>query len=75
MARALESGETLLFGVPAKMPYHAVTKFYKGSCPPYLSTITGDDRMNLTFREAPEVIGRAASEFADFLGISLYLWE
>jgi len=61
----LESGDALLFGGPARMIWHAVTKVYKGSCPTSLSAFLGDARMNLTFREAPEAIGRE-EEFADF---------
>lgn len=52
----LESGDALIFGGPARMIMHAVTKIYTGTSP--LTDILGDARMNLTFREAPEVLGR-----------------
>ena len=62
----LSSGDCLIFGGPARMIYHAVTKIFTGTSGPLLD-ILGDTRMNLTFREAPEVLGRE-DEFRYFKG-------
>mmetsp|Transcript_112743 Transcript_112743/g.168708 ORF Transcript_112743/g.168708 Transcript_112743/m.168708 type:complete len:129 (-) Transcript_112743:132-518(-) len=60
----LESGDCLVFGGPARMMFHAVTKILEGTGP--LTDILGDARMNLTYRDAPEVLGRE-DEFRYFI--------
>jgi DNA oxidative demethylase len=47
-ARLLESGDAFVFGGPARLRYHGVTRIVPGTAPPELG-ITG--RFNLTFRQ------------------------
>jgi alkylated DNA repair protein (DNA oxidative demethylase) len=44
----LESGDAFVFGGPARLRYHGVSRIVPGSCPPALA-LTG--RFNLTFRQ------------------------
>ena len=44
----LESGDAFVFGGPARLRYHGVTRILPGTAPPALAT-TG--RFNLTFRQ------------------------
>jgi alkylated DNA repair protein (DNA oxidative demethylase) len=46
-ARALESGDAFVFGGPARLRYHGVSRIIPGTAPPELG-LTG--RFNLTFR-------------------------
>jgi alkylated DNA repair protein (DNA oxidative demethylase) len=47
-ARLLESGDAFVFGGPARLRYHGVSRIVPGTAPPALE-ITG--RFNLTFRQ------------------------
>jgi alkylated DNA repair protein (DNA oxidative demethylase) len=47
-ARLLESGDAFVFGGPARLHYHGVTRIVPGTAPPELG-MTG--RFNLTFRQ------------------------
>jgi DNA oxidative demethylase len=47
-ARLLESGDVFVFGGPARLRYHGVSRIVPGSAPPALG-LTG--RFNLTFRQ------------------------
>jgi alkylated DNA repair protein (DNA oxidative demethylase) len=47
-ARLLESGDAFVFGGPARLRYHGVTRIVPGTAPPELG-LTG--RFNLTFRQ------------------------
>jgi len=47
-ARPLESGDAFVFGGPARLRYHGVSRIVPGTAPPELS-MTG--RFNLTFRQ------------------------
>jgi DNA alkylation damage repair protein AlkB len=47
-ARLLESGDAFVFGGPARLRYHGVSRIVPGSAPPELS-LAG--RFNLTFRQ------------------------
>jgi alkylated DNA repair protein (DNA oxidative demethylase) len=47
-ARLLESGDAFVFGGPARLRYHGVSRIVPGSAPPELG-MTG--RFNLTFRQ------------------------
>ena len=47
-ARLLESGDAFVFGGPARLRYHGVSRIVPGSAPPALA-LTG--RFNLTFRQ------------------------
>jgi len=47
-ARPLESGDAFVFGGPARLRYHGVSRIVPGSAPPELG-LTG--RFNLTFRQ------------------------
>ncbi len=44
----LESGDVFVFGGPARLRYHGVTRIVAGTAPPSLGV---DGRFNLTFRE------------------------
>ena len=44
----LESGDVFVFGGPARLRYHGVTRVLPGSAPPWLGM---DGRFNLTFRQ------------------------
>jgi DNA oxidative demethylase len=47
-ARLLESGDAFVFGGPARLRYHGVSRIIPGTAPPELG-LTG--RLNLTFRQ------------------------
>ena len=47
-SRMLESGDAFVFGGPARLRYHGVTRIVPGTAPPELQ-MTG--RFNLTFRQ------------------------
>ena len=47
-SRLLESGDAFVFGGPARLRYHGVSRIVPGSAPPQLE-LTG--RFNLTFRQ------------------------
>jgi alkylated DNA repair protein (DNA oxidative demethylase) len=47
-ARLLESGDAFVFGGPARLRYHGVSRIVPGTAPPELD-LTG--RLNLTFRQ------------------------
>lgn len=47
-ARLLESGDAFVFGGPARMRYHGVSKIIPRTAPPELET---EGRFNLTFRQ------------------------
>ena len=47
-ARLLESGDAFVFGGPARLRYHGVSRIVPGTAPPELE-LTG--RFNLTFRQ------------------------
>jgi alkylated DNA repair protein (DNA oxidative demethylase) len=47
-ARLLESGDAFVFGGPARLRYHGVSRIVPGTAPPELH-MTG--RFNLTFRQ------------------------
>ena len=47
-ARLLESGDAFVFGGPARLRYHGVTRILPGTAPPELSL---PGRFNLTFRQ------------------------
>lgn len=51
----LESGDAILMGGPARMMHHSVTSVHKGTCPEELKSILGDARINVTFRDAPDI--------------------
>jgi alkylated DNA repair protein (DNA oxidative demethylase) len=44
----LESGDVFVFGGPARLRYHGVTRILPGSAPPALGL---EGRFNLTFRQ------------------------
>jgi DNA oxidative demethylase len=47
-ARLLESGDAFVFGGPARLRYHGVSRIVPGTAPPELGL---DGRFNLTFRQ------------------------
>jgi len=47
-SRMLESGDAFVFGGPARLRYHGVTRILPGSAPPALGI---EGRFNLTFRQ------------------------
>lgn len=53
----LNNGDVLLFGGKSRYILHSVSKCYKNS-PDYIKNIIGNNRLNLTFRYAPNIIGR-----------------
>ena len=46
---ALESGDAFVFGGPARLRYHGVSRITPGTAPPELQM---DGRFNLTFRQS-----------------------
>jgi alkylated DNA repair dioxygenase AlkB len=52
----LESGDVLIWGGPCRMLLHCVRKVSSNTCPDYLPI--KDVRLNFTFRDAPNVIGK-----------------
>jgi alkylated DNA repair protein (DNA oxidative demethylase) len=47
-ARMLESGDAFVFGGPARLRYHGVSRIIPGTAPPELALV---GRYNLTFRQ------------------------
>lgn len=60
----LNNGDVLLFGGKSRYILHSVSKMYKNS-PDYIKDIIGNNRLNLTFRYAPNILGRE-HEFESF---------
>jgi alkylated DNA repair dioxygenase AlkB len=56
----LDSGDVLIWGGPNRMLLHCVDDVIPGSCPPFLTDIIGDARLNFTFRDAPNILGDEA---------------
>jgi alkylated DNA repair dioxygenase AlkB len=54
----LDSGDIIIFGGPCRYILHAVRKVHAGTAPPGVSSVVGNCRLNLTFRHAPEILGR-----------------
>lgn len=55
----LRSGDVLIWGGPQRMLRHAVQKVYPLTCPPYLTPLS-KERLNFTFRDSPNMIGKEA---------------
>ncbi|CAB9503087.1 Inherit from KOG: AlkB, alkylation repair homolog 1 (E. coli) [Seminavis robusta] len=66
----LDPGDVILFGGPARMIYHSV-KICRDSSSPYPKLLP--DRMNLTLRYAPSILGRE-EEFRTFKPADIY-WK
>jgi DNA alkylation damage repair protein AlkB len=47
----LESGDAFVFGGPARLRYHGVSRVIPGSAPPELPILAQSGRFNLTFRQ------------------------
>lgn len=54
----LESGDVIIWGGPNRMLLHCVGKVHVGTCPDYLLPIMGDARLNFTYRDAPNILGK-----------------
>lgn len=54
----LDSGDIIMFGGKSRHILHSVTKVNQGTSPSYVRKIIGDNRLNLTFRYAPEILGK-----------------
>lgn len=67
----LESGDAVLFGGPCRFEAHAVTKVHPGTSPKALQDTLPDGRLNFTYRDAPEVLGRER----EFTSIGSYAKE
>eukprot|EP01121_Diplochlamys_sp_Union-15-3_P005552 TRINITY_DN15896_c0_g1_i1.p1 TRINITY_DN15896_c0_g1~~TRINITY_DN15896_c0_g1_i1.p1 ORF type:complete len:244 (-),score=37.48 TRINITY_DN15896_c0_g1_i1:24-755(-) len=52
----LDSGDVIIWGGPNRMLLHCVDKVHPNSCPSYLPI--NNVRLNFTFRDAPNVLGR-----------------
>ena len=61
----LESGDALLFGGACRYIHHSVTGVKRNTAPPWLPMLK-DRRLNLTFRDAPEVAGEEHSTYKYF---------
>ena len=61
----LESGDALLFGGACRYIHHSVTGVKRNTAPPWLPMLK-DKRLNLTFRDAPEVAGEEHSTYKYF---------
>jgi len=59
----LESGDAVLFGGPARYMHHTVQCVHAGTCPAHLLPILGHSRLNVTFRDAPDVDVEAHRHF------------
>ena len=53
----LESGDAFVFGGPARLRYHGVSRIASGTAPPGLDL---DGRFNLTFRQSDEACGASS---------------
>ena len=62
----LHSGDCILFGGPCRYIHHAVTGVQRGTCPLNLKGVLGDARLNLTFRDAPQVNGLERTTYKYF---------
>ena len=62
----LHSGDCILFGGPCRYIHHAVTGVQRGTCPLNLKGVLGDARLNLTFRDAPQVNGLEKTTYKYF---------
>jgi alkylated DNA repair protein (DNA oxidative demethylase) len=58
----LESGDAFVFGGPARLRYHGVTRILPHTAPPELRL---EGRFNLTFRQADEQVSSQGSETSD----------
>ncbi|KAL6059101.1 hypothetical protein QOT17_014365 [Balamuthia mandrillaris] len=54
----LDSGDVLIWGGPNRMLLHSVGEVHAGSCPEFLRERLGDVRLNFTYRDAPNVLGK-----------------
>ena len=54
----LNSGDVIIFGGPCRMILHKVGKVYVGTGPEEVVERIGNNRLNLTFRHAPGILGR-----------------
>ena len=61
----LESGDALLFGGACRYIHHSVTGVKRNTAPPWLPMLK-DRRLNLPFRDAPEVAGEEHSTYKYF---------
>ena len=61
----LESGDALLFGGACRYIHHSVTGVKRNTAPPWLPMLK-DKRLNLTFRDAPEVAGEEHTTYKYF---------
>jgi alkylated DNA repair dioxygenase AlkB len=52
----VESGDVLIWGGPNRLLLHSVQKVYMNTCPSFLPLENA--RLNFTFRDAPNVLGR-----------------
>ena len=62
----LHSGDAILFGGPCRYIHHAVTGVKRGTVPVELRALLGDARLNLTFRDAPAVLGLEQTTYKYF---------
>jgi len=62
----LESGDVAVWGGPLRMMMHNVGKVYSNTAPVFLPKEAHNVRLNFTFRDAPNILGREA-EFAYFV--------
>jgi len=61
----LDSGDVAIWGGPQRMLKHNVGKVYQDTSPVTLPTSARNVRLNFTFRDAPNIIGRE-HEFASY---------
>ena len=55
----LESGDVILFGGRSRYIFHSVQKIYQNTAPQFVTDVLGPNvRLNLTFRYAPNFLGR-----------------
>jgi hypothetical protein len=54
----LESGDVLIWGGPNRMLLHCVRTVYADTAPKFLPQELHNVRLNFTFRDAPNVVGR-----------------
>lgn len=57
---SLQSGDALIWGGPQRMLRHAVEKVYPLTCPAHLTALS-KERLNFTFRDSPNMIGKEAN--------------
>jgi len=51
----LRSGDAIIFGGRCRYMHHTVQAVRRGTCPPALAGVLGESRINLAFREAPDI--------------------